>query len=349
MNDQAVGKSGSADRRSARFSKIGRAVLFGALAIALVGVFVVLPRWASTRAPVPAPQTAAEGGTGDITAPAAQRFGPETAAPEPIPAATPPPRQMPSPPPRREQGTRPLPPQASRPDQVAFTVAMSNGLEALEDGRLQAARGHFEAAASLRPEAPEVADGLARTAAAERLALVTAGIGRGLELETSESWGEAEKIYEQVLSIDPEAAGALEGHERTAYRASIDEQLVYHIRNPQRLSSPSVFEDATDLLAEARGLDPHGPRLQNQLSSLEKILEVAATPVPVVVVSDNLTEVVIYRVDRLGSFSQRELELRPGTYTAVGSREGFRDVRVRFEVRSGGPPQPVTVVCTEKL
>jgi len=68
-----------------------------------------------------------------------------------------------------------------------------------------------------------------------------------------------------------------------------------------------------------------------------------------VVVSDNLTEVVIYRVDRLGVFPRRELKLRPGTYTAVGSREGFRDVRVRFEVSPGGPSQQVTVVCTEKL
>ena len=226
---------------------------------------------------------------------------------------------------------------------------MSSGLNALEDGRWQAAREHFEAAARLRPGAPEVADGLARTAAAERLAQVSAGIGRGLELETSESWAEAGKIYTQVLSIDPEAAGALEGHERAAHRASIDEQLDYHIRNPRRLSSPSVFEDATELLAEARGLDPRGPRLENQLASLEKILDVAATPVPVVVVSDNFTEVVIYRVDRLGVFSRRELELRPGTYTAVGSREGFRDVRVRFVVGPGGPSQPVTVACTEKL
>ncbi len=349
MNGRAIGERGREDRRSAPAKRTGLAVLFGALVIALVGVFVVLPRWAATRQPAAGPQPPAVDGTVDNTSKVALQTGPEAVVAAPTPAATPPPRQMPSSPPRREQGARALPPQAAPPDQVAFTAAMSSGLKALEDGRWQAAREHFEAAASLRPEAPEVADGLARTTAAERLALVTAGIGRGLELETSENWAEAEKIYEQVLSIDPEAAGALEGHERTASRASIDERLDYHIRNPQRLLSPSVFEDATDLLAEARGLDPRGPRLQNQLSGLAKILEVAATPIPVVVVSDNLTEVVIYRVDRLGVFSRRELELRPGTYTAVGSRAGFRDVRVRFDVSPGGPSQPVTVVCTEKL
>jgi hypothetical protein len=51
----------------------------------------------------------------------------------------------------------------------------------------------------------------------------------------------------------------------------------------------------------------------------------------------------------LGAFSRRELTLRPGTYTAVGSRVGFRDVRVQFEVTPGAAMEPVAVVCTEKL
>lgn len=348
-NGHAVGDSGRGDLRSAPIARIGRAVLFGALLIALIGVFAVLPRWAATRQPSAGPQVPAVDGTVDFATPTSPQTGQETTVPAPTPAATPPSRQTSSPTPRRERGPRVSPPPAAPPNQAAFAAAMSSGLRALDDGRWQAAREHFEAAAHLRPGASEVADGLARAAAAERLALVKAGIGRGMELETAESWAEAENTYAQVLSVDPEAAGALEGHERTAYRASIDERLEYHIRNPKRLSSPRVFEDAAELLAEARGLDSRGPRLQNQLSGLEKILEVASTPVPVVVVSDNLTEVVIYRVDRLGVFSRRELELRPGIYTAVGSRVGFRDVRVRFDVTPGGPSQPVTVVCTEKL
>ncbi len=340
-----VGDNGRGDLRSAPIARVGRAVLFGALFIALIGVFAVLPRWASTRQPATGPQNPAVDRTAAFAPPLSPQTGPDTAAP----AAPPPPRQASSPTPRREQSPRVLPPPAAPPDQAAFTAAMSSGLKALEDGHWQAAREHFEAAAHLRPGAPEVADGLARAAAAERLSLVKAGLNRGLELETAENWREAEKTYAQVLSVYPEAAGALDGRERTAYRASIDEQLEYHIRNPRRLSSPQVFEDASGLLAQAQELDPRGLRLQNQVSSLEKILEVAATPVPVVVVSDNLTEVVIYRVDRLGVFSRRELELRPGNYTAVGSRAGFRDVRVRFDVTPGGPSQPVTVVCTEKL
>ncbi len=349
MNGQGIGGNSRGDGRSGPITRIGLAVLFSMLVIALIGVFVVLPHWAAGRQAAAGSQAPAVSGKVDAAATPAPHTAPETVAPGPAAAATPLPRRTSSPPPRREQGSPILPAQTARPDQIAFTAAMSSGLKALDEGRWQAAREHFEAAAHHRPGTPEVADGLARTAAGERLALVKAGIRRGLELEASESWDEAEKIYAQVLSVDPEAAGALEGHERTAVRASLDARLEYHIRNPKRLSSPQVFEDASELLAEARELDPRGTRLESQIAGLEKVLEVAATPVPVVVVSDNLTEVVIYRVDRLGVFSRRQLELRPGTYTAVGTRVGFRDVRVRFDVTAGGPPQPVTVVCTEQL
>ena len=68
-----------------------------------------------------------------------------------------------------------------------------------------------------------------------------------------------------------------------------------------------------------------------------------------VLVSDSLTEVTVYRVGSLGRFARRELELRPGAYTAVGSRDGYRDVRVRFVVEPGTAPSAVTVRCTEAL
>ena len=48
---------------------------------------------------------------------------------------------------------------------------------------------------------------------------------------------------------------------------------------------------------------------------------------------------MVYKVARLGRFDQRELTLRPGTYTAVGTRRGFRDVRHEFKVgHEGAPP-----------
>lgn len=60
---------------------------------------------------------------------------------------------------------------------------------------------------------------------------------------------------------------------------------------------------------------------------------------PVQLASDNLTDVQIYRVGRLGSFESRQIELLPGKYTAVGTRAGYRDVRREFTIIPGVQPR----------
>ena len=65
--------------------------------------------------------------------------------------------------------------------------------------------------------------------------------------------------------------------------------------------------------------------------------------------SDGLTEVVIYHVGNRGRFLQQRLELRPGTYTVVGSRAGYRDVRQQIVVKPGVAPPVVTIRCEETI
>ena len=72
-------------------------------------------------------------------------------------------------------------------------------------------------------------------------------------------------------------------------------------------------------------------------------------PLTVTLVSDNVTNVSIYKVGKLGSFETHELDLRPGTYVAVGSRPGYRDVRLEFRVAPEIDTQPVVVRCEEPI
>ncbi len=75
----------------------------------------------------------------------------------------------------------------------------------------------------------------------------------------------------------------------------------------------------------------------------------ASAPVRVRLESDDETEVTVYTVGRLGTFRERELELRPGAYTVVGSRRGYRDVRHQLVVVAGQEPEPLVVRCEEKI
>ena len=92
-----------------------------------------------------------------------------------------------------------------------------------------------------------------------------------------------------------------------------------------------------------------GQRLGEQRDELSRLLKRAATALTVPIVSDNVTQVTIYKVGRLGNFMRKEVSLRPGTYVAIGSRPGFRDVRLEFRVAPEIDMQPVVVQCEEQI
>lgn len=92
-----------------------------------------------------------------------------------------------------------------------------------------------------------------------------------------------------------------------------------------------------------------GPRLEDQKQELSRLLKRAATPLKVQLVSDNATDVAIFKVGKFGRFSIHELELRPGTYVAVGSRLGYRDVRLEFKVAPEIETKPIVIRCEEQI
>jgi hypothetical protein len=59
--------------------------------------------------------------------------------------------------------------------------------------------------------------------------------------------------------------------------------------------------------------------------------------------------VSIYKIGKFGSFAMQQLTLRPGVYVAVGSRPGYRDVRLEFRVAPEIEMKPIIIQCEEQI
>lgn len=232
---------------------------------------------------------------------------------------------------------------------LQFSEAMSEGYAALDASQFDTARKAFRRAAQLQSGSSEAASALQEVetaATAYRLANLRSS---GARDEKAEQWQQAVNAYEQAQKIDPNVLFAREGLARSRDRARLDKQFRAAIDEPQRLSDVAVAEATEKMLQLARTITPRGPVLSRQIEQLETLLQQANTPITVALRSDQQTEVTVYKVARLGKFDQRELSLRPGTYTAVGSRIGYRDVRLDFTVKHGSAPPVVTIACTEAI
>jgi eukaryotic-like serine/threonine-protein kinase len=234
--------------------------------------------------------------------------------------------------------------------EAAYQAAMSRGYAALDRSDPAAARSAFEAARRLRPGSAAAAEGLGQAEAMRRSAAIEHGSGAARVAEAGERWTAAAEAWRGVLAEQAAEPAALAGLQRATARAELAARLEQFLADPFRLTQQNVFAAAQATLAEARAAPAPADALRSRADALAVALALASTPVTVAFESDGRTEVVVHRVGRLGAFERRTLELKPGRYTAVGSRPGYRDVRREFTVEMGRPmPGPVIVRSEEPI
>jgi tetratricopeptide (TPR) repeat protein len=231
----------------------------------------------------------------------------------------------------------------------AYRKALAAGIAALEKKDYPAASKHLSRAKSLKPDAADASAALAKLDRAVRQDRIARLRQTGQKAEAAENWPAASKTYASILALDPENAFARQGINRARRQMSILAEVRIFTGQPDTLIEQSSLDKALATLQEARALEPKGPQLKQHIALLERLVAEAQEPVRVTIASDSLTQVDVYRIGRLGRFSEKTLDLKPGVYIVVGHREGYQDVRREIVVRPGQQNQRVTVICKVKV
>jgi tetratricopeptide (TPR) repeat protein len=231
----------------------------------------------------------------------------------------------------------------------AYAKAAGEGFAALGAGQLDKARRAFEQARALRPDGPEAREGLRRVDAAHNRSTLALRRTEAEDLEDEEHWQDALDAYDAVLRQDASLAWAREGRARAGARLQLGDSLQALIDHPDRLANSRVRGEAAMLLQYAEQQSTVGPVLRTQITRLTTLLPALDKPVRLSLVSDNLTQVTIPSVGSFGSFARRDIELKPGRYTVIGTRDGYREVRRDITVTPGEEYVTVNVISSEPL
>ena len=229
----------------------------------------------------------------------------------------------------------------------AYAKASGEGFAALGAGQLDKARDAFAKARALRPDGPEARDGLRRVEAARAARGLAVRRAEAEDLEDEERWQDALDAYDAILRQDSSLAWAHEGRARAGSRLQLGDSLQALIDHPERLANPRLRDEAAALLRTAEQEQQSGPVLRTQITRLTNLLPALVKPVRLSLVSDSRTQVTIPSVGSFGSFARRDIELKPGRYTVIGTRDGFREVRRDITVTPGKELLTVNVSCSE--
>lgn len=233
--------------------------------------------------------------------------------------------------------------------EAQFHQLVSGGLAAFHNKEYPVARKKLIKARTLKPNSPEVLDALSLVNQAVRMERIDTLQKNGQAAEQKEDWQDALKSYQAVFDIDNNIQFASQGKKRAAEQIQIARRIDFFLDKPELLASDDQLKNAGLVLSEAGNIKPQGPKLTERIQKLERLVSIAGTPIKVILESDNLTHVAVYKVGKLGSFEVYELELRPGTYTVVGARVGYRDVRQKIVVKPGRETVHVTVKCKVEI
>lgn len=230
-----------------------------------------------------------------------------------------------------------------------FKQAMNEALAALQQGRFTSADNALDRAAQIDPQDPSLHDVRRQLALARQKAALDRIRNETRKLVQNENWEAAVRAYRRALAIDAHTGFARQGLANAEKRVALHQQFDHYLNDPDRLYSDEPLANAERLLEAVRVVPSSEPKLLDKRTRLEAQVSKARQPLTVRLNSDGQTDVVIYHVGRLGVFTEHTLQLKPGTYTAVGSRPGYRDARRIFTVKPGQDLQVVDIRCEEPV
>ena len=230
-----------------------------------------------------------------------------------------------------------------------FSVFMSEAESALKQKDIPKAKAALKSAQDLNPNAPGVND-LEQQINNIALFFDFQLLGqKALAHEMAEEWSMAAEIYNSILKMDANAGFAQEGKQRVENILALTKGIQNYLSDPNDLLEPEQISHARALYELSASMSDAGPKFHGQAEKLHVLLAEYSKPVSVLVVSDGLTSVTIYRVGQLGQFDEQSLKLQPGRYKAVGTRSGYRDVHIPFTVPVGGEEITVEAICKEQI
>ena len=235
---------------------------------------------------------------------------------------------------------------AARTD-ADFNNQLSAGFAALDKGQHSKARSAFNAALAIRPNNPVAAGGLQQIAQETEVNQLQRLREEALAAANREDWQTALAGHEKALAIDSNLQFAVSGRRSAKERLRYLDVMSRIQSNPTKLSEDKRLAEADKIILEATELGSSGPLWDEQLAITSALLQSYRKPVSVTLTSDNKTLVTVYKVGRLGTFDKHQLQLRPGAYTIVGSRDGCQDVRKEIIVKPS--MGPVEISCKVKI
>ncbi len=231
----------------------------------------------------------------------------------------------------------------------SFNTHISSGFSEIENNRVKEARYHFQKAKKVDPKRKELKVLLSQILAKEKTSRIKQAISQAEHATRDDNWQQAKASYTKIIKDMPENEAALIGLKRANEILGFQSVLSQHINSPYRLTDSGVLSAAKKVLMQAEIASKHSSKIKIQIDQLNKLIATFNRLIPVTVMSDNMTDVRVRGIGKLGVILKKTIQLKPGNYFFEGNRKGFKAKLLQVLIPYDQNNYSVSIICDESI
>ncbi len=233
--------------------------------------------------------------------------------------------------------------------EARFEKAVVAGLDAFrtrELGRLEKA---LATARSLYPDREETRTLANKTVTLKKEFAFNGFLKTAADAIKSDRWKDAEAAFQKASALKASHKEVIDGLKLSGTILKHQATVRRFLEAPGRLSSNHVAKAARDALKEADLYGSFSTSLKLDLVALKTAIEDQNTPVEVIIVSDNLTDIRVRGIGKVGPKKHYRIELKPGQYVFEGRREGYKTKSVPVDIANGMSSIQIEIIADERI
>ncbi len=230
-----------------------------------------------------------------------------------------------------------------------FDAHISSGFAEIKNKQIKKARYHYQEAEKVDPKRKELEMLLGQVLAQEKALRIQQAVKQAEQAIHQDNWQQAKANFAKVIKDMPENETAIEGLKRANEILGLQSSLSQYIKNPYRLTHSGVLSEAEKILTQAQHASSYSFGIKRQTEQLRKLIVTFNRLIPVTIMSDNKTYVLVRGIGKVGVISQKTIKLKPGNYTFEGTRNGFKSKFLQVLIPYDQNNYSVRIICDEPI
>ena len=181
------------------------------------------------------------------------------------------------------------------------------------------------------------------------LPILTLAVNQAQQAVRQDDWEQVKLNFTRAAKDAPEDQKVVEGLRRANHILSLQARLEQFLKAPYRLAHTAVLNEAQQTLVAANAASGDSFTIKRQATQLGELITQINRVIPVTIISDNQTYVLVRGVGKVGVVTKKIIQLKPGNYTFEGTRKGFKSKLLHLLIPYDQNQFSVRVICDESI